>query len=141
MTGELFEGPLGATKVRAELLGGLAGDELVAVAVTGYLVAGPHHSFHHRGVRLGYLPDNEEGGARAVPDQDVEHDVNTLLDTAGKLAPFVLGDCRLELQAMIVLLDVDAERVDDHCAPRPKSAIFTVSTRMRRSSQKDMCLM
>src|SRR5262249_28217170 len=28
-----------------------------------------------------------------------------------------------------------------YCAPRPKSAIFTVSTRMRRSSQKDICLM
>src|SRR5215470_599372 len=28
-----------------------------------------------------------------------------------------------------------------YCAPRPKSTIFTVSTRMRTSSQKDMCLM
>jgi hypothetical protein len=53
----------------------------------------------------------------------------------------VRGDRRLELQAMIVLLDVDAERVDDHCAPRPKRTIFTVSMRILRSSQNPMCLM
>ena len=91
LTDDLLDRSFGALNVSPELLGALAGDELVAVTVASELVARPSNALDHRGMCLGYIANDEKRRARAVMRQDVQHDFNALLDPTGKKAAFMLS--------------------------------------------------
>ena len=126
---------LGAPDVGAEARRSQPVDGRVVPAVAGDLVPALHDRADEARLALRHHAEREEGAARTVGVEQVEQALGLSRHAAGQALKTVDAEGGFELVAVVILLDVDGQCIDDRLrqpGPRASAARGAATTTRRR---------